>query len=94
MTSFSFGITFDALATKLAERLAEQPQKGGVVEIEARGYRRIQIAHAAPGKPLVKRFEEIPAGLIVTARDYSELIPYCDVFRVMTNTYTPLAVEK
>ena len=89
MTSFSFGITFDTLAGKLKERLAAQPQKGGVIEIEARGHRRITIAHAAPGGQLTPSYEESTAGLIVTRGDYSELIPYWDIFKVCSGTYTP-----
>ena len=49
MTSFSFGITFDTLADKLKNTLASQPEKGGVIEIQVRGFRWVQVAHRAPG---------------------------------------------
>ncbi len=89
MTSFSFGITFDTLAARLKERLAAQPEKAGFVEIEARGHRYIKVAQAEPGGQLAQRFEETAAGLIITNGDYSELVPYWDIFRVRANTFTP-----
>ena len=90
MTSFSFGITFETLADKLKERLAAQPQKGGVIEIEARGHRHIIIAQADPGGQLAPSYEETAAGLIVTRGDYSVLIPYWDIFGVSSHVFTPL----
>lgn len=89
MTSFSFGITFDTLADKLNNTLASQPEKGGVIEIQVRGFRWVQVAHLAPGQQLASSYEETPAGLIVTRREYSEFIAYTDIFKVRAHTYTP-----
>ena len=94
MIKETFNAAFDAMAVQLAEMRKENPGSGGTIAAKVRGrFYPVQIAHAAPGEALEKSYKETPAGLIIVRPNYSELLPYWDIYTLTAAIYGPPCVD-
>lgn len=89
MNNYSFGAAFNEMAAQLEEMQKENPTQYGIISAKTRGHLfPIQIASAPPGKELQKQFKATAAGLMILRANYSELIPYWDIYTLSALTYT------
>jgi len=88
MTRYSFEVSFDAMRGRLAEILAGNPSKAGVISVTVRGHRcPVEIAKLYPGKEVARYFELTDAGLMIVRDNYAELVAYWDVYTMHLHTY-------
>ena len=81
MTSYSFEISFNALAARLKEMRKGKPESRGIICAQIRGHRYpVTIAPAQPPGDLKKEYEQTEAGVLILRDHYCELAPYYDIF--------------
>lgn len=88
MTRYSFEVSFDAMRGRLAEMLAEDPGRAGVISITIRGHAHpVTIARLKAGEDVQKEYELTDAGLMILRPRYAELVAYWDIYTMHLNTY-------
>lgn len=89
MNNYSFSAAFNEMADQLEEMQKENPTYYGIISAKIRGHSfPITIAAAPPGGKLQKQFKATAAGLMILRRNYSELVPYWDIFTLSASIYT------
>lgn len=94
MNSYTFEASFEEVAAQLEEMRKHRPASGGVIYAKIRGhFYPIQIADAPPGGKLQKHFKPTASGLMLIRPNYSELIPYWDIYTISASIYAREAQE-
>ena len=94
MNSYTFEASFNEMAARLKEMQQECPGSRGVIRAKIRGYvLPVHIAEAAPGGKLQKQFNVTASGLMILRSNYSELVPYWDIYTISALIYSGTAED-
>lgn len=88
MNNYTFEASFNEMAARLKEMQQESPGSRGFIFAKIRGHvPPINIAEAAPGGKLQKQFNVTDYGLMILRPNYSELVPYWDIYTISASIY-------
>ena len=94
MNKYTFEASFNEMAARLKEMQKERPGSRGFIFAKIRGhFRPINIAEAAPGGKLQKQFNVTASGLMILRPNYSELVPYWDIYTISASIYSGTAED-
>ena len=95
MNSYTFEASFNEMAARLKEMQQECPGSRGFICVKIRGHvLPVNIAEAAPGGKLQKQFNVTASGLMILRTNYSELVPYWDIYTIIALNIPPMITEE
>ena len=95
MNSYTFEASFNEMAARLKEMQQERPGSRGFIYAKIIGHvSPVNIAEAAPGGKLQKQFNVTASGLMILRTNYSELVPYWDIYTISALNIPPEITEK
>lgn len=94
MNRDTFEASFNEMAARLKEMQQERPGSRGFIRAKIRGhFFPVNIAEAAPGGKLQKQFNVTASGLMILRPNYSELVPYWDIYNISASIYPGTAED-
>ena len=95
MNSYTFEASFNEMAARLKEMQQERSGSHGFIRAKIRGrVCPVNIAEVAPGGKLQKQFNVTDSGLMISRHNYSELVPYWDIYTISALNIPPEITEK
>ena len=94
MNRYTFEASFNEMAARLKEMQQDRPGSRGFIRAKIRGhFFPVNIAEAAPGGKLQKQFNVTASGLMILRPNYSELVPYWDIYTISALIYPGTAED-
>lgn len=94
MNSYTFEASFNEMAARLKEMQQERPGSRGFIYAKIRGhFFPVNIAEASPWGKLQKQFNVTAHGLMILRHNYSELVPYWDIYTISASIYSGTAED-
>ena len=94
MNSYTFEASFNEMAARLKEMQQKRPGSRIFIRAKIRGHVcPVDIAEAAPGGKLKKQFNVTASGIMILRRNYSELVPYWDIYTISASIYSGTAED-